>query len=99
VKTNGQTYFDEFALPQDSLYKSIESTIKSRAQGQDQIPRMDTLKYAIAVTEHIAKGNSGKFWHGSHADVVFEATKPLVPQEMMDAGSIPGTGLDVLGKR
>jgi 1-acylglycerone phosphate reductase len=98
VKTNGQTYFDEFALPQDSLYKSIESTIKRRAQGQDQIPRMDTLKYAIAVTEHIAKGNSGKFWHGSHADVVFGATKPPVPQEMMDAGSIPGTGLDVLGK-
>jgi 1-acylglycerone phosphate reductase len=98
VRSNGQTYFDEFTLPKDSLYKSIESTIKSRAQGQDQIPRMETLEYATKVTEHIVKGNSGKFWYGSHADMVFGATKPPVPQEMMDAGSIPGTGLDTLGK-
>ena len=98
VKSNGQTHFDEFALPEDSVYKSIESTIKSRAQGQDGLPRMDTMEYATNVTKFIVEGNGGKFWFGAHADMVYGATKPPVPQEMMDAGAIQETGLDVLGK-
>jgi hypothetical protein len=31
VQTNGLTYFEDFELPPDSLYKSIEDTIFARA--------------------------------------------------------------------
>ncbi|KAI0853765.1 hypothetical protein F5Y00DRAFT_257066 [Daldinia vernicosa] len=55
VKALGQMYFDDFQLPANSLYKSIEDTIANIAQGNDEIPRMETRKYATAVVDEIKK--------------------------------------------
>ncbi|KAK7996657.1 hypothetical protein PG989_004697 [Apiospora arundinis] len=99
VKTNGQTYFGDFKLPSDSLYKSQEPLIASRAQGNDHLPRMDTLEYAAAVVDEINKRTTGRFWYGSAADWVRSSTTATaVPQADMDAGASMGCGLDALGK-
>ncbi|KAI0179899.1 putative hydroxybutyrate dehydrogenase [Hypoxylon sp. FL1284] len=99
VKTNGQTYFGDLKLPAESLYKSIEDTFLSRAQGNDQLPRMDTMEYATAVVDNIAKRTTGRFWYGNNADAVkMSATAASVPQSAMDAGAAWGIGLDTLGK-
>ncbi|KAK8867578.1 NAD(P)-binding protein [Apiospora arundinis] len=99
VKTNGQTYFGDFKLPSDSLYKSQEPLIASRAQGRDNLPRMETLEYAAAVVDEINKCTTGRFWYGSAADWVRSSTTATaVPQADMDAGASMGCGLDALGK-
>lgn len=84
VKTKGQTYFGDFRLPAGSLYKSIEGTIASRAQGHDQVPRMDTVEYATAVVDAITARTAGKFWYGNHAEQVrMGTTATAVPQSAM----------------
>jgi NAD(P)-dependent dehydrogenase (short-subunit alcohol dehydrogenase family) len=81
VKSLGQTYMDDLKLPEASLYKSIEKTVVSRAQGQDGLPRMDTLEYANATVDQIVARASGKFWYGQNADLVRNATTAVaVPQ-------------------
>ncbi|KAH9890137.1 hypothetical protein F4778DRAFT_773128 [Xylariomycetidae sp. FL2044] len=96
VKTRGQTYFGDFKLPEASLYKSIESTIASRAQGIDGMPRMDTIEYASGVIDEIVKRTTGRSWHGHRAEEIRMATTAtMVPQSAMDAGIVIGTGLDV----
>ncbi|RYO92032.1 hypothetical protein DL766_003678 [Monosporascus sp. MC13-8B] len=99
VKTMGQTYFGNFQLPAQSLYKSIESTIASRAQGNDGLPRMDLMEYAAVVVDEITKRTTGRFWYGTNADrVKMGTTATAVPQSAMDAGAVVGTGLDALAK-
>ncbi len=68
VQTNGQTYFTNYSVPENSLYKPIEATIVKRAQGHDGLPRMETIQYANAVVDEIVKRNSGKFWFGEQAE-------------------------------
>ncbi|KAF2686804.1 NAD(P)-binding protein [Lentithecium fluviatile CBS 122367] len=97
VKSMGQTYFDDFALPENSLYKPIEDIIGSRARGNDGMPRMDTNEYATAVVDAIAKRTTGRFWYGEHADLVKQSTTAThVLQDAMDAGSLMGNGLEKL---
>ncbi|KAI0485011.1 hypothetical protein GGR56DRAFT_616529 [Xylariaceae sp. FL0804] len=99
VQTNGQSYFGDFKLPEQSLYKSIESTVASRAQGKDGMPRADRSEYAEAVVNEIVKRTTGKFWYGQNAESVkFTGTGP-VPQSAMDAGALMGTGLDALDSK
>jgi 1-acylglycerone phosphate reductase len=62
VKSSGQTYFEDFSLPQDSLYKGVEETIVARAKGGDGMPRMETEMYAKAVVGEMESGKGGKFW-------------------------------------
>lgn len=84
VRSQGQTYFGDFKLPEQSLYKSIEGTIASRAQGNDGMTRTDTLEYATAVVDQIAKRTTGRFWCGNHADAIKMSTTPTaVPQSAM----------------
>jgi 1-acylglycerone phosphate reductase len=83
VISKGQTYFDDFTLPENSLYKSIESTVAARARGEDGITRMPTAGYATAVVNDITKRTSGKFWFGDYADGVKYAWTTQVPQEML----------------
>ncbi|KAF2439184.1 putative hydroxybutyrate dehydrogenase [Karstenula rhodostoma CBS 690.94] len=97
VISKGQTYFGDFALPENSLYKRIENTIAARARGEDGITRMPTAEYATAVVDEIVKGTSGKFWYGDYAKEVEHVWTPKVPQEMLDAGAVQGTGVDSLG--
>jgi 1-acylglycerone phosphate reductase len=66
------------------MYKSIEATIKSRAQGNDGMPRMPTAEYAVAVTEAMINRTPGKFWFGQNADMVRMSTTAItVPQSAM----------------
>jgi len=97
VKTNGQTYFSDFALPEESLYKPIEKLIAGRARGEDGMPRMDLMEYATEVAGKISERTAGKFWYGQHADSVKTSATSSVPQDMIDASAIIGTGLDGLG--
>ncbi|KAF2176853.1 putative hydroxybutyrate dehydrogenase [Zopfia rhizophila CBS 207.26] len=94
VISKGQTYFGDFALPEDSLYKRIEGTIAARARGDDGVSRMQTANYATAVVDEITKRTGGKFWYGDYAETVKSAMSPTVPQELLDAGAIQGTGVD-----
>lgn len=93
----GQTYFGDWKLPSQSLYKGIEATIASRAQGKDGMERMDTMEYANSVVDEATKRTTGRFWYGVHADQVKMSTTAFaVPQSAMDAGAMIGTGLDAL---
>jgi hypothetical protein len=84
VQSNGQTYFGDWTLPPNSIYKSIEATIKSRAQGNDGLPRMDLMEFSTAVTEEIIKRTPGKFWYGQNAELVRgSTTNTEVPQVAM----------------
>ncbi|PVH94311.1 putative hydroxybutyrate dehydrogenase [Periconia macrospinosa] len=99
VKTQGQSYFDNFTLPEGSLYKPIESTIANRAQGGDGVTRMSLEEYSVAVADAIINRTSGKFWYGENADRVKGVTTATsVPQSAMDAGVLMGTGLDALAE-
>lgn len=89
VKTQGQTYFGDFALPTDSLYKPIEATIKSRAQGNDGLPRMSLEEYSVAVVDEMIKRSPGKFWYGQNAELVkMSTTATGVPQSAMVSRSL-----------
>ncbi|POS74528.1 NADPH-dependent 1-acyldihydroxyacetone phosphate reductase [Diaporthe helianthi] len=97
VKTKGQSYFGDFKLPEQSLYKPIEGVIASRAQGNDQLPRMETAEYAAAVADQILSRATGRFWYGNNAETTrLSTTATAVPQSAMDAGMSYGCGLDAL---
>jgi 1-acylglycerone phosphate reductase len=81
VQSMGQTYFGNFKLPPQSLYKSIEGTIASRAQGNDGLPIMATMEYAIAVVDEIEKRTTGRFWLGTNADMVRMSTTATSVQQ------------------
>ena len=70
VKTKGQTYFEDWKLPADSIYKPIEDTIAARARGHDGVERMDTMKYANKVFNDIESGTSGRVWRGTNAAII-----------------------------
>ncbi|KAJ8130395.1 hypothetical protein O1611_g3231 [Lasiodiplodia mahajangana] len=95
VQSRGQTYFGDFKLPDQS---TIESTIASRAQGGDGLPRMETMKYAEAVVGDITNRTVGRVWYGEYADVTKQSTTAAVEQSVMDAQAKLGTGLDTLGQ-
>lgn len=92
VRTRGQTYFDDFALPRDSRYRGIEDTIASRAQGGDGHPRTELMEYAEQVAEAIASRKTGRIWVGGGAEATRDATNGSVPQDIMvgDSESLIG---------
>ncbi|PQE11103.1 hypothetical protein CJF31_00000854 [Rutstroemia sp. NJR-2017a BVV2] len=67
VRSQGQSYFENYKLPPDSLYLPIENTIAERARGNDGHPREDTAVYAESVVRDVLKGREGKVWHGAGA--------------------------------
>lgn len=84
VRSRGQTYFGDFKLPEQSLYKSIEDVIASRAQGKDGVPRMETAEYAAAVADKIRDRTTGRFWCGNQADKTRMGTSAAeVPHSIM----------------
>ncbi|RAO74287.1 uncharacterized protein BHQ10_010299 [Talaromyces amestolkiae] len=95
VKSQGQTYFGDFKLPDDSLYSSIEDIIASRAQGKDGVDRMPLMAYSNKVVDQITKGVMGKFWCGNNASETKFGSSYL-PASIMDRGVAKGTGLDKL---
>ncbi|KAF7865808.1 hypothetical protein EAF04_005973 [Stromatinia cepivora] len=98
VRTKGQTYFEDWKLPEDSLYKPVETTIHGRARGGDGVPRMDTMEYADqVVNDIIGRNGDGRFWCGTNA----ERTKPIspTPQAVIDGYMSMGCGLDELANK
>jgi hypothetical protein len=82
VQTRGQTYFDDWILPQGSLYTPIKETIGKRARGDDGVARMSLERYASEVVSEIVAGKTGKIWVGNNAGgVKFSST--WLPQGMM----------------
>lgn len=77
VQTNGLTYFDDFKLPPDSLYKSIEDTIFFRAHGGGSPKRLNVGEYAEKVVTTIVKGSSRKTWPGPVAGFIWFASSFL----------------------
>lgn len=67
VQTQGQTYFGDFKLPENSLYRPIEKTIAARAQGQDGTERMPLMDYSSQVAAQIESGGTGRFWCGANS--------------------------------
>lgn len=58
--------------------------MKNRAKGNDGLARMPLEEYAVAVTEAMVNRTPGKFWYGSHADIVkMSTTSTTVPQSAM----------------
>ncbi|EMR72922.1 putative nadph-dependent 1-acyldihydroxyacetone phosphate reductase protein [Eutypa lata UCREL1] len=98
LKTMGQTHFDDWKLPENSLYSPVESTIRDRARGQEGAPRMEADDYAKRVVSEIISGRTGKFWYGASASAVKFGTSYL-PTSLMDSGVQIKTGLDELAKQ
>ena len=83
VSTNGQGYFEDFELPEDSLYKSVEKTIGSRARGEsDGVKRTDLKAYATKVVNDILSGTTGQVWRGNMAGSMSYVTK-FAPSSLM----------------
>ena len=70
VKTQGLTYFGNFSLPEESLYKSIEATIKARANGAGRPKLMTAAAFANTVVPTIIVGSKSKTWPGLIAKAV-----------------------------
>lgn len=82
LKTNIQAHFDDWKLPEGSLYGPVEPTIRDRARGQEGAPRMEADDYAQRVVADIIGGRTGKVWHGASAGAVKFGTSYL-PTSLM----------------
>ena len=87
VQTNGQTYFGDLELPEKSIYKPIEGTIKSRAGGSDGVKRMPTDEYAKKVVDDLCSGSTGRRWYGTTAGTIKHAGM-VIPQGLMVSKSM-----------
>ena len=87
VQSNGQTYFEDWKLPENSLCKPIEGIIANRTRGHDGVKRMDRMEYARKVANEIIGGATGKIWYGTLAGGV-KFGESFIPQSLMVSGSI-----------
>ncbi|KAL3469076.1 hypothetical protein BJX99DRAFT_265526 [Aspergillus californicus] len=98
VHSQGQAHFDNYCVPDDSLYKPIEGTIGLRAQGQDGYAREDLTKYSETVVGEIVKVKAGKLWCGAGGGTARIVTG-LLPGFVLDHVAAQNTGLDILAKQ
>ncbi|AEO70552.1 f70860f3-57bc-4a17-a497-b85ae4cbfba3 [Thermothielavioides terrestris] len=98
IKTKGQSHFDDWKLPEASLYLPIEATIRDRARGQEGAPRMEAADYAKRVVSEIVKGKTGKFWYGAVAGLA-KFMVSYLPSWVVDSAVQIRTGLDELARR
>ncbi|KAL4979524.1 hypothetical protein BDW66DRAFT_157347 [Aspergillus desertorum] len=99
VQSMGQAgRFDDYELPEDSLYKPIEGLIKDRAQGNDGIKREELMTYCGKVVSEITDGKASKFWCGGSAGFARFVTA-FMPSTYIDYVASKGTGLDVLARQ
>jgi 1-acylglycerone phosphate reductase len=90
VKSQGQTYFEDFKLPATSKYLAIEDSIANRARGGDGYARMDTKKYADQVVTDVLRGTTGRLWVGNLATIA-KWTSALLPDSLIVSHPLHGT--------
>ena len=81
VSTNGQTYFEDWALPTNSRYKTIENTFAQVVRATDGMTRTPLATYATEVVDNILGGTTGRIWVGERAEI---AKNMPVEGEMAD---------------
>jgi len=69
VASNSFSYYENWSLPEDSLYGEVRDTIKKRTNGDDGVVRMDTHEYAEIVVPKIMNGDA-VVWSGHNAGVI-----------------------------
>jgi len=102
VDSKGLSYFQDWKLPETSLYKPLEALIASRARGNDGVQRASRADYADEVVSAIIKGDERKIWAGANAAGAKARTIPSIPQAAItgyDQALIRGCGLDQLAKK
>ena len=84
VKSNAQNWkhFEDWKLPENSIYKPLEELIHQRIQEKDGvysdgIARVDTMQHAKKLVAKILKGATGTVWCGGQAGGVKFATTYL----------------------
>jgi 1-acylglycerone phosphate reductase len=84
VRSNAQNWkhFEDWKLPDDSIYKSLESQIHERIQEKDGVyndgaVRADTMQHARKLADKILAGTTGTIWIGGQAAAVRFATTYL----------------------
>jgi 1-acylglycerone phosphate reductase len=82
VQAEGNLYFEDWKLPQNSLFKPIEAIIAARAQGHVGVKRTDRTEFADKVASEIIRGASGKMWCGANAGGV-KFGESFKPQSLM----------------
>ncbi|KAF3402818.1 NADPH-dependent 1-acyldihydroxyacetone phosphate reductase [Talaromyces pinophilus] len=90
VRSNAQNWkhFEDWKLPDNSLYKSLEQHIHDRISEKDGvyndgIVRVDTAQHAQKLVDEILAGTTGTLWIGGQAGGVKFATK-YMPQFILD---------------
>lgn len=89
VRSNAQNWkhFEDWKLPEDSIYKPLESLIHERIQEKDGVyndgaVRVDTMQHASKLADKILAGTTGTIWVGGQAGGVQVATTHL-PQSVL----------------
>jgi short-subunit dehydrogenase len=84
VKSNAQNWehFEDWKLPEDSVYKPLKSLIHERIQEKDGInndgaARVDTMQHAKKLADKILAGTTGTIWIRGQARGVRFATTYL----------------------
>jgi len=95
VVSKGQTYFENWALPEHSLYKTIEATIASRARGVDYVPRMPTMEYATAVVDAVTARATERLWYGTNAENLKALLPPIPHEALVSCLTVPFCSADV----
>ncbi|KAL4882264.1 putative hydroxybutyrate dehydrogenase [Aspergillus karnatakaensis] len=98
VKSNGNSYFEDLALPENSLFKPVEEQVLARAKWEDGVPREEAQKWADRVVKRLTSGASGHLWEGIAAGTMWFMER-VVPFWIMDRLVAMGTGLGKLGKK
>lgn len=60
----------DLKLPEDSIYKAIETHVIARARGEDGVKRTAPSDYAKQVVRDVQSGTNGSTWRGSFAGFV-----------------------------
>lgn len=100
VRSNAQNWkhFENWKLPDDSLYKSLEQHIHDRISEKDGIyndgiDRVDTVQHAQRLADKILAGTTGTLWIGGQAGGVRFATK-YMPQFVLVSSFVESNGLE-----
>ncbi|OQD72945.1 hypothetical protein PENDEC_c018G06803 [Penicillium decumbens] len=95
ISTNCQTCFEDWALPTDSRYKAIESTLANVAHDMVRTP---LATYATEVVDNILCGTTGRIWLGERAEQMKNAPVEGAMAALKDQIIIKKFRLDKLSK-